>query len=378
MLDYYAIPNVRKICHRAKQGDEDALLTVAEVIALQVGPNDIITPVPNRHGESGVMGVICEHVARMTGCAVWDKITGASRESQYASKKNGASLTTKDLAFTLNGEPPEAADRHFVIDTIKDTGTTLNAALALLPGAQSLVFAAVDKDVQLHAENVLRGRPHDDVSNLVSGLKSITQDGVAFSYVYQAVVNNPDVDGELTKQLNKQFPYTQHASLREGMQDGFVAAFNISRHKNPVSQPGLNALIAASEQISQVMENHDAGFHFEEGGCWGFAAALYDRAESMGLSPQIVLDDKAVHCYVKIDDALIDHQGYRSDTEVTYSAVDRGVLFDVAFQYGVSEQDLFSDMSWGKDIIDDAFEAAAGLPPEEPQNEDVRNRPSLR
>ena len=98
----------------------------------------------------------------------------------------------------------------------------------------------------------------------------------------------------------------------------------------------------------------------------------------MGLSPQIVLDDEAVHCYVKIDGALIDHQGCRSDTEVTYSAVDRDALFDVAAQYGVSEQDLFSDMSWGKDIVDDAFEVAAGLLPEEPRNEDVINRPSLR
>lgn len=240
MLDYYATPNVRELCHRAKKGDNDALMQVAEVIAVGINENDTITPVPNRNGEAGVMGDVCKYISEITGCKVWGGIVGAQRQSQYAAKKSGQPLSTMALGFTLSSAIPVVTDRHIVIDVIKDTGTTLGAALALLPGAEAMTFASVDKRAELEAQLILHKLPDMSVHSVTKGLYKATMDNVAFSYVYKAIKMLPDAEDDLIRQLKKQFSYTQHAGIQEGCRQGFVSAFNIKNKTQVLPQSTKN------------------------------------------------------------------------------------------------------------------------------------------
>jgi hypothetical protein len=229
MLDYYATPKVRSLCHRVKKGEDAALRQVAEVMAVDINENDTITPVPNRHGEAGLMGLVCKYISDITGCQVWDGIVGAQRQSQYAAKKNGQSLSPSELGFALSSPIPAVTDRHFVIDAIKDTGTTLRAALSLLPGSESMTFASVDKGAEREALRILGNLPDTSVQSVTAGLYKATKDNVAFAYAYEALKQFPEVEEDLIRQLKKQFNYTQHAGIKEGCSQGFISVFNIKK-----------------------------------------------------------------------------------------------------------------------------------------------------
>jgi hypothetical protein len=237
MLDYYATPNVREICHGVKKGELAAILKMAETLSLGISENDIITPVPNRNGEPGVMLRVCKHISVLTGCKVWDGMRGNARASQYESKKKGVSLGRDDLGFKLTDVPPIPSGRHFVVDTIKDTGTTLNAALELLGRAEQLSFAAVDKDVELQAQMLREGITKDDPDALLKALVGIDREDVAFAFVYQSVTKLPAIDGMLSAQLKKQFKNPIHAGLNLGIEKGFVSAFDITAPKREVDSP---------------------------------------------------------------------------------------------------------------------------------------------
>lgn len=229
MLDYYATPNVRKACHLAKKGDPKALLSIARVLALQVGENDIVTPVPGRHGEPGHLLTVCEHISDITGCHIYDGIRGISRPSQYEAKKFGRSLSEVDLGMSLISSRPVCAGNHFIIDVVKDTGTTLNAALTLLPGARELPFARVNNLIQREASQLLKDTSPDNFDSIIDTLRKINSDGLAFAFSYRAVERYPDIDIELRMLLQEQFPTTQHAGIRSAIERGFIEAFNI-RH----------------------------------------------------------------------------------------------------------------------------------------------------
>lgn len=357
MLDYYATPHVRTLCHLAKQGDQDALLKIAEVLASRIGSNDVITPVPNRKGESGVMRVVCDHIARLTGCSVWDGIKGIARASQYESKKHGQTLSGSELGFSLTAPPPVVRDRHLVIDVIKDTGTTLNAALALLPDAKPLPFAVVDKLSEKNAHNRIEQLGPLSTEGLVSALTMCESENEAFSLVYKAVAAFPLAEDALIQQLKRQYPFTQHAGLRDGMSKGFISAFKLSLI-HPLSPPTPRAelmhLLSMSQHFSEVIEKHEAGFHFEEGGCWGFAAALYDHVINHGVEPAIVWSQEQMHCYVKMDGMLFDHQGASPINGRNLLDVSRSDIASVAERNGLSRHEFDADLSWAGNILSDA------------------------
>lgn len=52
-----------------------------------------------------------------------------------------------------------------------------------------------------------------------------------------------------------------------------------------------------------------AGFFFEEGGCWGFALALHGYLIGLGLRPQIVYQTGWMHAYVLVDNIYLDYRG---------------------------------------------------------------------
>ena len=166
MLDYYATPNVRELCHAVKQGDTQAVNQMAAALALHVTSNDVLTPVPNRQGEPGVIGYLCERIAERSGCKIWDGVRGKKRASHYDVKKSGRALKEEHLAFYLTDSLPSLTGKHFVVDAIKDTGLTIRAATNLIPNAEPLIFAVVDKEEQALARTLLSASDDNVTSRL--------------------------------------------------------------------------------------------------------------------------------------------------------------------------------------------------------------------
>lgn len=276
MFDYYEIPNVRKICHQAKQGDPAALEIIAQSLAVHVRPEDVVTPVPGRTGDPGIMMAVCQRVADIAECAVWDGIRGANRPSQYTAKKTQGGLNEAALGFYLQAPPPALTGqgRHLIIDTIQDTGLTLNAAINLLPGAEPHPYATVDKLAEQRAQ-----------------------------------------------------------------------------------------VVAMASAFSEVMQHHDAGFYFEEGGCWAFAGALHDCLARAGIPSTIrYAEGDFIHCYTDIGGQLFDHQGSVVTVPPSLTTIAPHELCEVASRHGVDAMQFQSDMAWAEEILQDASDIAWGAP----------------
>ena len=237
MLDYYATPNVRELCHAVKQGKPEAIDEMAAALALHVTNDDVLTPVPNRHGEPGVIGLLCDRVAGLTGCKIWDGVRGRQRASHYETKKNGHSLKEDQLAFRLTDAVPIVTGKHFVVDAIKDTGLTINTAKMLLPNAEPLVFAVVDKEEQDLAYKLLSGCDVSCQAELSRVLSDIDNEGVAFSFVYHALHSNEKAEPTLVDTLKSAFPHATHAGLVRGVEYGFVQHYGIRSKSTAMPSP---------------------------------------------------------------------------------------------------------------------------------------------
>ena len=227
MLDYYATPNVRELCHAVKQGNAQAIDEMAAALALHVSSNDVLTPVPNRHGVPGVIGDLCERIAALTGCTIWDGVRGQKRASHYDIKKSGLRLHEDQLAFHLIDSLPSLTGKHFVVDAIKDTGLTIRAATNLIPNAEPLTFAVVDKEEQALARVLLNASDVSCDASLALALSNIDDEGVAFSFVYQALHENESAEPALIDTLKSVFPRATHAGLVGGIEKGFAQSYGI-------------------------------------------------------------------------------------------------------------------------------------------------------
>lgn len=231
MLDYYATPNVRELCHAVKQGDTQAVNQMAAALALHVTSNDVLTPVPNRQGEPGVIGHLCERIAERSGCTIWDGVRGKKRASHYDVKKSGRALKEEHLAFYLTDSLPSLTGKHFVVDAIKDTGLTIRAATNLIPNAEPLIFAVVDKEEQALARTLLSASDINCNTSLALALSNIDDEGVAFSFVYQALQENESAEPALVDTLKSAFPRTTHAGLVGGVEKGFIRLYGIKPNR---------------------------------------------------------------------------------------------------------------------------------------------------
>lgn len=233
MLDYYATPEVRELCHKAKLGDPAALNAIAETLSAQIGPNDTIVPTPNRNGEPGVMGEICKQISALTNCHVWEGLVGNKRESNYAAKKRGAALSHHELGFTLKEPPPISA--LILIDTIEDTGTTLNAALSLLPNAQSLTFASVNKEAERLANQHYNISEHSQPLPAVKVLATIKDEGVAFHFIRLVMRDMISEQDKFIQACQSLYNYPSHAGLKHGLNGGFKGDLKLSPYNRDVT-----------------------------------------------------------------------------------------------------------------------------------------------
>lgn len=112
------------------------------------------------------------------------------------------------------------------------------------------------------------------------------------------------------------------------------------------------------DYLPQAIEDCQAGFHFEEGGCFGFALAASKYLARSGMETvELALRTDCCHAYAKIGELLIDHQGAWLQTKPVRSTDEEG-LRAYALESGHTREDLSSDESWASQTIERAISLA--------------------
>lgn len=103
------------------------------------------------------------------------------------------------------------------------------------------------------------------------------------------------------------------------------------------------------EHLQTAIDQAEAGWHFEEGGCWGMALAL---RTALGPGSEIVVRDDFVHAYVRAGGRTFDWQG-----ESAFAGgriVTRDQLIKEALANGCSQEQLEADTNWADQVIERA------------------------
>lgn len=128
--NYYKDFGARELAHRVKSKDQKALQLMAEDISAILPPNVIIVPVPSRNGHATDTLDIAQIIVSLNGGKVLDILKGKERESLYSLKKDNKKIDKDFFGFYLVGDEPDSV--YYVLDTVVDTGRTLNEISKLL------------------------------------------------------------------------------------------------------------------------------------------------------------------------------------------------------------------------------------------------------
>lgn len=109
------------------------------------------------------------------------------------------------------------------------------------------------------------------------------------------------------------------------------------------------------ENLPRAIEGHEAGFYFEEGGCWAFAIALKRFLADEGIRSQIRVGTDHRHAYAAVGGKLFDHQGAAPAADYnTRLSSEREVASKAVTNAG--EDRLEGDIAWATQIIRDAVQ----------------------
>jgi hypothetical protein len=100
-----------------------------------------------------------------------------------------------------------------------------------------------------------------------------------------------------------------------------------------------------------------AGFYFEESGCFGMAAAMYDAFTEDGHLPKLMVMDGFTHVMVELSGNLYDHQG-KVLTSPVVREIQYANLKAHAIESGRAVDDYEADKIWANEIITSARELA--------------------
>ena len=134
----------KQIAHGIKEGDNSSIDLAAIEMAKLVKDGDILIPIPSRTGKATTSLALANRIAELAGKGkVADVLTGKERESLYNIKKEGKELPkASELEFVLkNQDVLNGNNRVVFVDNVMGTGTTLEAAVELIPNATALVYA---------------------------------------------------------------------------------------------------------------------------------------------------------------------------------------------------------------------------------------------
>lgn len=118
---------------------------------------------------------------------------------------------------------------------------------------------------------------------------------------------------------------------------------------------GQEVIETLDQSLPQAIEKHEAGFHFEEGGCFAFAVSLKRILDEMGVGSSIrLLNEGFCHAMVKVGDTLIDHQGAVAESKYKTKPASVQEASNIAIL--IQGQEKFeSDVMWADKIIRDAL-----------------------
>lgn len=118
------------------------------------------------------------------------------------------------------------------------------------------------------------------------------------------------------------------------------------------SKPNSLRSLQFLEQMQSACDRHEAGFHFEEGGCWGMAAALQEE-----LGGEIILrGGDFTHVYVRVAGQLHDWQGRAQAFEGPQTPITAQELVQQAIAHGCTKDEFEADKAWAQAIISTAKE----------------------
>ncbi|CAN7770114.1 hypothetical protein LJR290_007479 [Variovorax sp. LjRoot290] len=106
-------------------------------------------------------------------------------------------------------------------------------------------------------------------------------------------------------------------------------------------------LASFAANMQAAADQSQAGWYFEEGGCWGMALALRSA-----LGGEIVLRDDFLHAYVRADGKTYAWQG--ESTFAGGRVVTRDQLVQEALGNGCAREQLDADTDWADQIIERA------------------------
>src|SRR3989344_5316262 len=121
---------------------------------------------------------------------------------------------------------------------------------------------------------------------------------------------------------------------------------------DPGQSVSSNGDLRFMSELQQCGDRFEAGFHFEEGGCWGMALALQ---EAVG-GELFMRDGEFVHVYCRLEGQLYDWQG--TAPAAPGRVIDREALLALAAVNGVDKETLQADYEWAHQIIQAAREEA--------------------
>lgn len=115
--------------------------------------------------------------------------------------------------------------------------------------------------------------------------------------------------------------------------------------------------------LADGCEAVEAGFYFEEGGCFGMALALHAEMSAAGGDPRLTIcEHDFVHAMVEIDGGYFDHRGKYPPREAM-RPVDTAEFMNLAQLYGHGPEKIESDRAWASNAI--AFAIAHNDLPQE-------------
>lgn len=117
------------------------------------------------------------------------------------------------------------------------------------------------------------------------------------------------------------------------------------------------------DHLPQACEDNQAGFYFEEGGCFGFALAARTALLQSGLdNVELAIKTDFCHAYAKIGHIFIDHQGASVGLN-NIRVVNADELLSFAHENGHTADSISHDQQWATNVIERAIERALEAEP---------------
>jgi len=121
-------------------------------------------------------------------------------------------------------------------------------------------------------------------------------------------------------------------------------------------------VFAFAAALPDSVESAQVGFHFEEGGCWGMAAALARHFIRHGKDVLVRYQPTYfVHAWVEVEDVSLDHGGVMNPTSKLFegaTTVPLGGLEQLAIAHGCGDE-FDADTAMATQIVRDAWQRAS-------------------